>query len=133
MGKEFYFKSDDLVIWRPTGTLDVPKIVEFLKFLDQSAVNKDQHFHRFIDLTKVDGISVSYTSLSNIAAQRTTYATRTLSRSVRMAFLISNSFTFGMARMYESILADDHYDIAIFRTIEEVAQWLGVDEEMLTG
>ena len=131
MSSEYYFKSDDLVIWRPVGNLDTQKIVEFVKFLNKSCTEKDPHFHRFIDLSKVDGISVTYESLSTIAAQRSDFAVTALTRKVKMAFLASNSFTFGMARMYESILADEHFDIAIMKTLAEIADWLGMPESML--
>jgi len=131
MKKEYYFKSNDLVIWRPNGMLDIQKIREFIEFLDQSSAGKDQHFHRFIDLSKVEGINVTYESLSTIAAKRVSYAAQTLSRAVKMAILAANSFTFGMARMYESILADEHYDISIFKTLPDAARWLDVQESML--
>lgn len=131
MSTDYFFKSDELVIWRPIGTMDTQKILDFIKFLNESSASKDPHFHRFIDLSKINGISVTYDSLSTIAAQRTTYATESLSRKVKLAILASNSFTYGMARMYESILADEHFEIAIMKTMEEVAKWLDVPESIL--
>ena len=131
MKKEFYFKTENLVIWRPEGMLDASKISEFIEYLEEHNANRDQHFHRFIDLSKVAGINVTYTSLTTIASKRLLYAKDSLSRKVKMAFLAGNAFTFGMARMYESILGDEHYDIIIFETLQEVARWLEVDQSLL--
>jgi len=58
MYKEYFFKTDQLVIWRPSGILDSEKIYEFISFLNKSSEERDPHFDRFIDLSQSSGISV---------------------------------------------------------------------------
>lgn len=129
--KEFYFKTDDLVIWRPHNSIDLEKIQAFVNFLNQQNPVRGSQFMRFIDLTHAKNISVDSDDLYNIASLRRKYAARALREKVKVAFFVNNSFTFGMARMYENILDSTSYDIHIYYSLEEVAEFLDVDISLL--
>ena len=127
MSKEFFFKTDELVIWRPTGMLDVDKIKDFIEFLDDNLEGRDPHFSRFIDLSQISGISVRYEDLYPIAQQRKSYYKSYLKRRVKMAFLITNPISYGMARMYQMLNDDPHFVMNIYESREQVAQFLEID------
>lgn len=129
--KEFYFKTDDLVIWRPHNSIDLEKIKTFVNFLDQQNPVRSSQFMRFIDLTHTKNISVNSDDLYSIASLRRKYAARALREKVKVAFFVNNSFTFGMARMYENILDSTSYDIHIYYSLEEIAEFLDVDISLL--
>ena len=41
MDKEYFFKTDQLIIWRPTGVLDSAKIYEFIRYMDATSEKRD--------------------------------------------------------------------------------------------
>lgn len=129
--KEFFFKTEDLVIWRPTGNLTSSKIKEFIDFLNEHNSIRDPHFHRYIDLSQIKTISVNFDELSGWASFRKSFTEGLLKRKVKMAFLVTNTLSFGMARMYENLLDSKFYDIGIFYTIGENADFLDCDHKLL--
>ena len=42
--KEYFFKTDQLVIWRPSGMLNTAKIQEFIRFLEENSEQRDPNF-----------------------------------------------------------------------------------------
>ena len=133
MNEEFYFKTDNLVIWRPTGMLDLKKIQAFITFLDEQISKRDPHYIRFIDLSKIGGISIKYEEVYSIAESRKEYASKELREKVKMAIYVKDSLSFGMARMYESILDQSLYDINIYYDLQEAANFLQVDISLLSA
>lgn len=131
MEKEYFFKTDHLVIWRPVGAIDVDKIREFIVFLNQQSSKSDLQFDRFIDLSKINGISVNYEELSGIADQRSEYASKHLGKKVKMAMFVTHPLSFGMARMYENLLDNAKFEINIYYSIEEASKFLDVDLSLL--
>ena len=129
--KEYFFKSDHLVIWRPKGILDAAKIHEFIHFINESSKTRDPHFHRFFDLTKIAGISVKYDELHPIAKVRKVYYDTKLEHRVKMAFLVNNPISYGMARMYQGISDVKNVEFKIFESLEEVSEYLEVNVSML--
>ena len=131
METEYFFKTENLVIWQPKSVLDSSKIINFINFLDENSRKRDPHFNRFIDLTKISGISVNYQNLLPIAQARRTYYDSNLTRKVKMGFLVDNPLAFGMARMYQSLSDDKHMDVTISENPEELVDFLNVDRSEL--
>jgi hypothetical protein len=132
MKKNFFFKTDDLLIWRPTGVIKIEVVQEFIKFLEDVIVTRDPYFIRFIDLSSVEGISVNYEELYGIAADRRDQASKKFSNVIKLAFYVTNALSFGMARMYENLLDSTAYDIGIFYSLKEAADFLEVDISLLS-
>jgi len=132
MDKEYFFKTDQLVIWRPSGILDTVKIHEFISFVNECSKQGDPHFCRFIDLTQISGISVSYQDLYPIAKQRIEYYDTTLKKKVRMAILVNNPLSYGMARMYEMLSENPYIDVNIYENADEAARFLEVDKSIIS-
>jgi len=132
MAKEFFFKSDKLVIWRPTGTLNTQKILDFINFINQYCRTNDPHFCRLVDLCHITGISLSFKDLYPIAKQRNSFYNENITKNVKMAFLVKNPMTYGMARMYIMMTSDSHIEMDIFKTIEEVSDFLELEISEIT-
>jgi hypothetical protein len=128
---EYFFKTEDLIIWRPVGMLDNAKVTEFVTFLNEISKKRDPHFSRFIDLSKISGISVNYKNVLPLAQARQSYYVTNFTRKVKMGFLVNNDLTFGMARMYQSLSEDKNMEITISENPEEVATFLEVDRSIL--
>ena len=132
MDKDFFQISDQLIIWRPKGILDIAKIYDFIKYLDEVSKERDPHFSRFIDLSQIDGISVNYNDLSPIAEQRRKYYDSTITQKIKMAFYITNPLSLGMARMYQTLVDESLIEINIYENLEDCSQFLDVDISILT-
>ena len=133
MGPEYGFGVDNLATWRPLGTLDTAKITEFIRWLDEVSKQTDPLFSRFIDLTRIAGISIHYSDLAPLAESRNSYHETHSSRKVKMGFLVNNPLAYGMARMYQSLIGDDFIEAFVSESAEEVARFLNVDRSALEG
>lgn len=127
MDKEYFFKTDQLAIWRPLGILNTQKIYEFINFINEISKHKDPHFSRFIDLTQISGISVNYQDLQPIADERKKYYNTYLNKKVKMVFLVNNPLAYGMARMYQMLNNEPHIGINICETAQKASELLEVD------
>lgn len=132
MGKEYFFATDQLVVWRPTGLMNTKKILEFITFLNSSSKQRHPHFSRFIDLTQISGISVNYKDLYPIAEQRKAYYSVHIKQTIKMAFLVNNPISYGMARMYQMLTSNPQLDVNIFKELEEVSNFLKVDISLIS-
>ena len=132
MDKEFFIKSDRLIIWRPKGILDTAKIYDFIQYLNIVSNERDPHFSRLIDLSQIDGISVKYNDLSPIAEQRRKYYNSNINKKVKMAFYVTNPLSLGMARMYQTLSDESHVEINIYKNLEKCSEFLEVDISLLT-
>ena len=132
MKQEYYFKTDELLIWRPTGNIDINKISGFVKFIETAILEGKKDFSRFIDLSKIDSISVNHEELYGIASGRRQFASEGPEITIKLAFYVTNALSYGMARMYENMLDNSPFDIRIYYTIKEVAEFLNTDRSLLT-
>ena len=131
METEYYFKNENLVIWQPKSVLDSSKIKNFINFIDENSKTRDPHFNRFVDLTKISGISVNYENLRPVAQTRQTYYINNFTREVKMGFYVNNPLAFGMARMYQSLSDDKYMEVKISESLDEVAEFLKCDKSEL--
>jgi hypothetical protein len=130
--KEYFLKTEELVVWRPTGILTPEKIHGFVKFLNELSQQRDPHFSRFIDLSQISGISVKYNDLSPIAKQRSEFYKTNIKQKVKMAFFTKDPLTFGMARMYQMLTDDPNIQVLISENLEEISNFFEVDISVIT-
>ena len=130
--KEYFFKTDQLAIWRPIGLLDISKIKEFVTFIEKNSSEKEPHFSRFIDLSQISGVSVQYEDLYPIARQRKSFYQTNIKKKVKMAFLVTNPLSYGMARMYQTLSDEPTLEVIISESREEVSKFLGVDLSIIS-
>jgi len=132
MANEYFFRTENLLIWRPTGTIHVEQVQQFVKYIEDYIATHNSDFMRFIDLSLIKGISVNYEELYSIAAERRYHASKEVGGVVKMAFYVTNALSFGMARMYENLLDSTAYDIRIYYSIKEVSEFLNIDTSLLS-
>lgn len=132
MASEFFFKTDNLLIWRPEGTLDNDKILKYIAFLEAAETERPTPFDRFSDLSRTTGISISYSEVSDYAVRRRSHASSVLDRPARSAFYATNPVSYGMSRMYQNLLDCAKMEVKVSESLAETADWLGVDIALLT-
>lgn len=117
--------NDELLIIRLTGQFDVPAMLALGRELNRIEAGHD-YPKRFSDVQALTGVAVTGDDIIGYKSsrQRPAHTTKT-------AFCGFNDYLYGMARMFQTILADDLHRIEIFRTVESAAHWLGVDEALL--
>ena len=104
---------------------------DFINFLDEQSKTRDPHFNRFVDLTKISGLSVNYEILMPIAQTRQKFYVSNFTRKVKMGFYVNNPLTFGMARMYQSISDEKFMETNISESLDEIANFLNCDKSEL--
>jgi hypothetical protein len=52
---------------------------------------------------------------------------------VRQAFVVSDSLTFGLSRMYDGLVYSEKYQVHVFTDINEAKSWLGLEAETCLG
>lgn len=131
MAIEFFFKADNLLIWRPGGVLNNDKIIRYIAFLEAAEAGRQSPFDRFNDLSRTTGVSISYNEVSEYAVRRRSYASSFLDRPVKAAFHALNPVSYGMARMYQNLLDCAKMEVRVYQSLDEAAAWLGVDIALL--
>jgi hypothetical protein len=76
---------------------------------------------RLVDLTEVTGVQLNFPDVTHFAADR---RARSHAKNVRTALLVSSDVAFGVARMYETLLAHPQITIGVFRERREAIEWL---------
>jgi hypothetical protein len=107
-------------------------ILEFVKYIEKIEVKKMEPFDRFIDLSYVEELAVQFDDVSKIARKRRQVISELPEQKIKMAFLVNHALKYGMVRMYESLLDSERYEVQIFQSIENVAQWFKVDPELIS-
>ena len=131
MKKDYQFITDQLLIWQPKGILDYTKIIEFVEYIEDVEVKKKEGFKRFIDLSYIEEMAVQYEEISQVAKQRRQHIARLPKKRIKVAFLVNHASKYGMARMYESLIETEKYDVQIFQSVDSVAEWLNVDSKLI--
>lgn len=123
-------ERDLLVIGRPKGTLDRKLAFELLELIEIKEVEIETGFHRFCDLTGIEGIRLGLGAVEAIAARRSAFNPNRIR--VKSAFLVSNPLTFAIVGLYQALLESPRIRVRAFHTVESAAHWLGVEPRKLT-
>lgn len=123
-----HYPAHRLVAWQPHGTLDdamLDQIAEWLVAVEP----KSAAFKRFIDLSRLNAVSVRTRHLFDFARQR---AERfAVGEPVRSALFSGDWVGFGIARLYESLMDNTPIKVRAFRDLAEAAEWLRIPIEVL--
>ncbi|HYL12836.1 MAG TPA: hypothetical protein VEV41_07360 [Terriglobales bacterium] len=106
-----------LTTW--SGYVTVDEIVQNAKRLCVDP-DFDSTFSELIDLRDFSGTNATAADLSYFSEEDDPF-----SLGARRAMFASSELAFGIARMYE-ILRGETEEFAVFHTLEEACQWLGV-------
>jgi hypothetical protein len=124
-----YHAEARLVTWHPRGMLDDELADKVVAFVEAEESLADAPFHRFTDFSGLTEVHLKIGHTFRIAEQRRAdYAGRDR---VKSAFFSDRIISFGIARLYEELMAGSAVEVRAFRTREAAAEWLGVPVEIL--
>lgn len=110
-----------LVLTEVTGTVDDDQLQELMRRIaSDETIHPDSH--SFVDLSAMDGCTVSAQALHGAAASGGPCATR------RTAFFAPSDLGYGMARMYAAVADQQPGDVGAFRERGQALSWLGREE-----
>src|SRR5580658_9739544 len=109
----YMLESDALMVARPIGVLDAEMTVKIIEFIEIKEQEMERGFNRFCDLTRLEGIRLSSHEVLQLAARRRAFNPNDIN--VKSAFLATDPFSFGMARMYEQLLDSPRIEVQVFR------------------
>jgi hypothetical protein len=113
-----------LVVTACSGRVTVSEMLQNAKRLSTDA-DFDSTFSQLIDLHECSGTDATVEHLRYFAEDDDSF-----SPSARRAVFAPSPLGFGMARMYEA-LRGEATNFAVFRTINEACQWLGLEQAAL--
>jgi hypothetical protein len=103
------------------GTLDNKDIQGVLRDGLKTDGQELKKVNRLEDMRKLKGIKIGFEDLMGLTDNMSTIQ---LSQSVKTAILTGNPLQYGIARMFQSILAHPQMKIKIFSNAEEAHKWL---------
>ena len=124
-----HYPAYELVAWQPQGTLDdllLEQIAEWLLVMEKVA----HPFKRFVDLSRLTTIAVRSRHVFEFARKRAEQFAGV--GAVRTALFSDEWVSFGIARLYESLMENTPIESRAFRDRAKAAEWLGVPAKVLT-
>ena len=124
-----HYPAYNLVVWQPRGVLDdrlLDEIGEWLCHIEKAAPGP---FDRFVDLSRITEVAVRTNHVFDFARKRAEQFTD--AAPVKTALFSEDWVGFGIARMYESLMAGTPIDARAFRDRVEAAIHLGLPPEIL--
>jgi len=129
MFDDHLLESDSLLLCRPAGTLNYSRALEIVEGIEKREAEATGWFDRFIDMTRLDGISLSLSDMRRLTQRRREFNPN--HGRVKAAFLAESALAIATAKMYEMLLRSERIEVRIFENVDEAALWLEVDAEKL--
>ena len=123
-----HYPAHNLVAWRPEGILDdflLDEIGEWLCTVE----NVSPQFERFVDFGRLTHVAVRTDHVFEFARKRAEQLAGF--PQARSALLSEDWVGFGIAHLYEELMAGTQIDVRAFRDRAKAAVWLGVPAEIL--
>jgi hypothetical protein len=117
-----------LLTWHPRGILNAAFADKILHFIDIEEATSGEAFNRFIDLSELSDVRLSFTEVEKIASRR---VASYQGDAVKSAILAFNPLAFGIARMYEHLMRRSPIEVRVFCRLSSAANWLGAPIEVL--
>jgi hypothetical protein len=113
-----------VVVARFRGVLDAAVAEKLVEFVEIKELEVETGFHRFCDLTHLEGISLSTADIVRLADRRR--ASNPNDIHVKSAFWATDPLGFGIARMYEQLLSSPRIEVRVWADKQRAADWLGI-------
>jgi hypothetical protein len=123
-----HYDDYNLVAWQPRGVLDdlmLDQIAEWITDVEKMFLS----FNRFVDFSQLTSISIRTRHVFEFAQRR---AAQFAGHPVRCALFCEDWVGFGIACLYESLMADTPIQARAFRDRGLAAECLGVPPDILT-
>jgi hypothetical protein len=124
-----HYPAYNLIAWHPSGVMDdllLDAIGEWLARVEKATPK----FHRFIDFSQLTEVAVRVHHVFEFARKRA----RQLAEAppMKSALFCEDWVGFGVARMYQDLMAETPLEVRAFRERARAAAWLGVPIGILT-
>lgn len=113
------------------GELDKTLVNEWIKRIEEQEANSIVTLNRFYDMREINEVHLNFDELWSVSQHR--LGTYESGDAIMLAFWVSTPMNYGVARMYQSLFKDTSFKIGVFYKLEEVADFLGVDEKILAN
>ncbi len=123
-----HYPAHKLIAWQPRGTFDdalLDQMAEWLVSVEKAFIP----FKRYIDLSQLEAVAITTHHLLEFARKRAEQFPGTVP--VRTALFCEEWVGFGIARLYESLMADTLIEARAFRDRAGAAEWLDVPANIL--
>jgi hypothetical protein len=122
------YPAHNLVAWQPQGVLDdqlLDEIGEWLCHIEKASAP----FKRFVDFSRLTSVAVRTRHVFKFARKRAEQFAGVTP--VKSALFSDDWVSFGIARMYESLMKETPIEAQAFRDRANAAVWLDVPAEIL--
>ena len=111
------------------GELDNSLINEWVTTVEEQEASSTVTLNRFYDMRGINAVQLNFDELWSVSQHRlSTYESGDVTM---LAFWVSTPLNYGVTRMYQSLLKDTPFKVGVFYNLDEVAGFLGVNEEIL--
>ena len=118
------------MVGRVSGVLDAWTVEQVVEFMEIEELENTSGFHRYCDLSALEGIHLSTNDILRLAERRREFNPNSIP--VKSAFYATDPLSFGIARMYEQILNSPRIEVRVWSNREAAAIWLGVQVDALS-
>ncbi len=120
---------DNIICAKITGELNASLANEWVEKLEEQEAETSTTLHRFYDVREINAVHLSFDDLWGIAQRR--LASYQAGDENLSAFWVSTPLNYGVARMYQALTDGTPFKIEVLYKLEEVADFLGVDKNIL--
>ena len=122
-------KDQELLLLKLSDTLTLSELSEFLKEVYDENDGKFAAFDRFVDLSTLKKIDID---LETVSAHIYEYRRRIKpDRVVKISLFIPQKYIKGFSYLYKSMLSDDLFKLEILESLDQCADYLSVDKNIL--
>ena len=121
-----YHAECRLLTWHPRGIFDDALADEVVGILGSEERFEEVPFQGYVDFSGLTEIRLKIGHVFQIAQHR-----RETAGAVKSAFFADTTVGFGVARLYEELMAGAKVQVRAFRERAAAAEWLGVPVEIL--
>ena len=118
---------DNIICSKLDGELDAALSNQWVEKLEEQ--EKGKTLNRFHDVRDINAVHLNFDDLWAVA-QRRLQAYQTGEETLT-AFWVSTPLNFGVASMYKALTDGTPFEIKVLYKIEEVADFLGVDKNLI--
>jgi hypothetical protein len=116
--------SDELIFIRAFGIITLDDLIGIGRDVDLIENARAIAPDRLLDLSQSSGDMINFAAIESFSTKR---ALKVLKNKVRLAVVAPDDLQFGVARMFQSLVANPQIDLQIFRKRELAWTWLSTD------
>ena len=124
-------EEEKLLTLKLSDTLTLNELSEFLKEIYDKNEGKFAAFNRFVNLSDLKEIKIDLDTVSSHIHKYRRLVKPDMP--VKISLFIPQRYIVGFSYLYKSMLSDELYKLEIFESLNECAEFLAVDQQLLEG